>query len=549
VIVAAGLMSLMGLTWRWLVARPGLLFATQAVFDLSLVTFGLAIATTGLPSLLFRGLYVMVITPVCLVTVPGGIVVTLAASLAHLALLVVERGGDWAVLTSLDALVPPVVFVLIAQQCFFYGGHLERKNADLAALAARLEESRVALAGEARTSATLVEIARVLESTLDADELMTRVTHTLGSYLRADWGATFLVDADHGTFRMVGVTDPDIAASAAGEVEFPLVGWPDLTRLGSERILVLDGPAVTRVPTAFTGGLPLATVLVAGIYRADLLTGFLAAGYRAAAAEAPAAARALVAGIADHAATVLSNARLLADLRLAADMKTEFVGAVSHELRSPLNVVIGYAEMLAAGELGPLSDEQAAAVERTRSQAVALLEMITALLDMNRLEAGRLPVTQEPVDVVALTTEVIEQIPAAWRRPEVALRLELPAAAPSLVSDRGKLKTILRNLLHNALKFTRGGEVVLRCEPGPGGAVVFSVHDTGIGIPADALSQVFELFRQVPGAGGGGVGLGLHLVRRLAQALGGRVDVASTVGVGSVFTVTLLPPVAEAHAA
>jgi signal transduction histidine kinase len=533
--------SAIGLRSRRLVSRPAMLFAGQTAFDLTIVTVGLWLGASGLPALLFRSLYVLIVTPVCLVTMPGGLATAAIASVAHLGLLAAERGASADVFCSLEAAIPPVLLFLVAQQCFFYGGHLEQKNRDLAALALRLEEHRCDLAAEARTQATLVEIARTLSTALDATELMTRVTRTMSEYLEADWGATFLADPVAGTFRIAGATDPEIPVDELGRVDFPLRGWVDLARLEHDPIVALDAGAAARVPTVFTGGRTLGTVLVAGLHRGDTLTGFLAVGYHAAETEASTAARRLIAGIAEHAATVLHNARLLSELRLAAELKSEFVGAVSHELRSPLNVIIGYAEMLRDGELGAVSAEQAAALDRTHRQAVALLEMITALLDMNRLEAGRLPISRIPFDVPELLTELVDQLPAAWRVHDVAVRIEAAPGIATLVTDRGKLKTVLRNLVHNALKFTAAGEVVVAAAPTADG-VAFTVRDTGVGIPHEALPYVFEMFRQVPGTGGGGVGLGLHIVRRFVDALGGTVEVTSTVGVGTTFVVTLAAP-------
>jgi signal transduction histidine kinase len=532
------LASVAGLRSRTLARWPGRLFAAQTALDLTAVTLGLWLVATGLPALLFRSLYVLIITPVCLVTVPGGLVTAAVASVAHVGLLMAERGASREVLLSLEAVMPPVLLFLVAQQCFFYGGHLRQKNRDLAALASHLEESRRALAAEARTAATLVEIARTLSTTLDATELLARVTRTMSEYLRADWGATFLADPERGTFRIVGATAPEIPLAELGRMDFPLQGWADLARLEAERIVVLDAGEAARVPIIFTSGRTLGTVLIAGLHRGDALVGFLAVGYHATDAEASRAARRLVAGIAEHAATVLHNARLLSELQLAADLKSEFVGAVSHELRSPLNVIIGYAEMLRDGEMGAVTADQAGALDRTHRQAVALLEMITALLDLNRFEAGRLPIAPAPVDVPALLAELLEQVPVAWRRPGVVLDVRCAPDVPSLVTDPGKLKTILRNLVHNALKFTASGEVVVEAARVAGG-VAFTVRDTGVGIPDDALPYIFEMFRQVPGTGGGGVGLGLHIVRRFVDALDGRVEVSSRVGAGTTFVVTI----------
>jgi len=220
-------------------------------------------------------------------------------------------------------------------------------------------------------------------------------------------------------------------------------------------------------------------------------------------------------------------------------MKSEFVGAVSHELRSPLNVMLGYLEMTLDGAFGPITAEQRRALGRTREQALALLEMITALLDMNRLEAGRLPVQRARVSVTQLLEEVCRQVPESWRRPEVQLRRALAPGLPEIETDAGKLKTVVRNLLHNAFKFTERGHVTLGAGVTPAGDLAITVADTGCGIPPDAIHYIFDMFRQVPGSEGGGVGLGLHLVRRLVHVLGGTVSVASEVGKGTCFTVIL----------
>ena len=232
-------------------------------------------------------------------------------------------------------------------------------------------------------------------------------------------------------------------------------------------------------------------------------------------------------------------AALAEEVRTASALKSEFVGAVSHELRSPLNVILGYVEMALDGVLGPVTADMEDALRRTHRQSVGLLEMITSLLDLNRFEAGRVPVERTRVDVPVLLAELVEQVPDLWRRPGVSVRLACAPDVPCLVTDRGKLKTVLRNLFHNALKFTDAGEVVLGTWPGADGGIVIEVSDTGRGIPAESLGHVFEMFRQVPGPGGDGVGLGLHIVQRLVAALDGTVTVTSEIGRGSRFTLTL----------
>src|SRR5581483_6139952 len=256
----------------------------------------------------------------------------------------------------------------------------------------------------------------------------------------------------------------------------------------------------------------------------------------------------------------LRNAHLLDEAREASALKSEFLATMAHELRTPLNVMLGYLEMPLDEDIGSLTDGQTDALRRTRQQSLALLEMITALLDLNRFEAGRLPVQRAPVPIGGLLHEVMQQVPETWRRPEVELRLDVAPLLPALETDAGKLKTVVRNLLHNALKFTERGHVTLAGDVTASGDLVITVTDTGRGIPADALGDIFEMFHQVPGTGGGGVGLGLHIVRRFVDVLGGRVEVKSTLGKGSTFTITFptepgrvaapsAPPNVAAHAA
>jgi signal transduction histidine kinase len=220
-------------------------------------------------------------------------------------------------------------------------------------------------------------------------------------------------------------------------------------------------------------------------------------------------------------------------------MKSEFVGAISHELRSPLNVTLGYLEMLLDEAFGPITSDQGTTLRKVREQSLMLLEMITALLDMNRLEAGRVPTQRGPVDVRALLDEVTQQVPDEWRRAGVELTLDVACNVPVIETDAGKLKTVVRNLLHNAFKFTERGWVSVVADVTAAGDLAIAVRDTGCGIPADARDYIFDMFRQVPGARGGGVGLGLHLVRRLVEVIGGRVVVESEVGRGSCFSVLL----------
>ncbi|HZR81517.1 MAG TPA: HAMP domain-containing sensor histidine kinase [Candidatus Binatia bacterium] len=520
------------------VARSRTFLCAQMAVDLAGVTVGIGVATHGEVALLARPIYALVVVPASLVSVPIGLATAAGATVGHAILLAIDVGASRATFSSFAFLGPAFLYFLIAQQAFFYGGHLREKNRALEELADRLESSQRRLAAEGRLAAELVEIARTLSATLDQPAPLASAILAIRDRLWADWGAIFGVD-DAGAFRLLGVTDPDVAASDMGRLDLPLASWPAIAGLARSRTLSLEGPDVARIPASLTGNRPLASALVAGLYGESTMVGFVAVGYGRPLGDAREWAGHLLAGIAEHASVVLQNARLLEEVRAASALKSEFVGAVSHELRSPLNVILGYLEMVLDEGLGPLTASQADALRRAQIQGAAFLEMVEALLDLNRIEAGRLPLERSIVLVEAVLAAVCAQLERTARKPAVRLRLDVAPDLPAIESDVGKLKTIFRNLVHNALKFTDRGDVVVRAKRTSDGRIAIVVEDTGCGIPADALSYVFEMFRQVPGARGGGVGLGLHIVRRLVDAIGGTVSVESAVGSGTRFTVLL----------
>lgn len=231
-----------------------------------------------------------------------------------------------------------------------------------------------------------------------------------------------------------------------------------------------------------------------------------------------------------------ARSRSLAKLEEINRLKTDFVAMVSHELRTPLNVIAGYAEMLEDPECG----ERSLALTRIRAANVELLDLVDATLNVERLESGRDVPRLEAVSLNALFAELAEELDSLARRANLQTRWTA-AEEIAIRSDRRKLKTIVKNLVGNAIKFTPAGEVEVSCQR-EGTAVALRVRDTGIGIPRDQLTRVFERFGQVDGSaerGPGGVGLGLHIVRKLCEQLGGRIDVESEVGRGTTFTVTL----------
>jgi signal transduction histidine kinase len=219
--------------------------------------------------------------------------------------------------------------------------------------------------------------------------------------------------------------------------------------------------------------------------------------------------------------------------------KSEFLATMSHELRTPLNVILGYTDLLIDGALGDLPAQQMDVLRRIERNSRLLFELISMVLDLNRLEAGRLSVNMKQVEVAELLDEIKAELQGLCDLSGLACGWRAAPGLPPLHTDPRKLKVVLKNLISNAVKFTEKGSITVAAEEWQEG-IGFSVTDTGIGISADAQAYIFEAFRQVDGSttrSYGGSGLGLHMVKRLLEILGGRITVESVVGQGSTFRV------------
>lgn len=229
------------------------------------------------------------------------------------------------------------------------------------------------------------------------------------------------------------------------------------------------------------------------------------------------------------------------ELERASQLKSEFLSTMSHELRTPLNVIIGYLDLLEDGAFGALAEPQQSPVRRAGRSARELFELITATLDLSRIDAGVFSLDLRPVDLRELLASLVVGARDLPMHPGVELRWDVAAGLEDLETDQRMLRLILRNLIGNALKFTHEGAVSISVRH-RGDGVEFSVADTGVGIPAEAQHKIFEPFHQIDGLPGGepsGVGLGLHIVRRLVSLLGGEIGLESAVGEGATFRVWL----------
>lgn len=221
--------------------------------------------------------------------------------------------------------------------------------------------------------------------------------------------------------------------------------------------------------------------------------------------------------------------------------KSQFLTVMSHELRTPLNAIMGYEDLLEAEVVGPVNATQKEHLGRIKAGARQLLELINQILSLARIEAGKEVVDLEPVDAAELASETLLFIEPLVRQKGLELRSDFPQEGLSLVTDAGKVRQILLNLLGNAVKFTDEGEVALSVRKDRGW-VEFRIRDTGPGIDPRHSDRIFEPFIQVDLSQTrryGGTGLGLAVSRELARLLGGDLRVASALGEGSTFTLTL----------
>ncbi len=230
----------------------------------------------------------------------------------------------------------------------------------------------------------------------------------------------------------------------------------------------------------------------------------------------------------------IERRRLLTELQ---ELRSAFTSMLVHDLRAPLTVIQGYAQLLDNGSPGPVTDKQQKYLREIQSSCDRMIGLISEILDLSKLEAGRLAIEARPLDVAALVAGIVDRMQPVATRSEIRLELQTRLPIEPVMADAGRIEQVLMNLLNNALKFTpSGGAIVVEAADVDGDAEI-TVSDTGPGMPANELPLLFERFSQASTAKAapGGTGLGLVICRHLVEAHGGRIWAKSEVGKGSRF--------------
>ncbi|HMF87280.1 MAG TPA: ATP-binding protein [Gemmatimonadaceae bacterium] len=243
-------------------------------------------------------------------------------------------------------------------------------------------------------------------------------------------------------------------------------------------------------------------------------------------------------------------------LEQAMGARNRFYASMSHELRTPINAVIGYSTLMLDNIYGPLNAKQKEGLQRTLKAARHLLELVNDVLDLSKIEAGKIELSLQPVMFPSLIEDLFVTVRPLADEYGSSLSLEMEGESFNIVSDPRRVRQILLNLLSNAIKFGEGKPIRVLCKQNEGKGVEIDVVDLGVGIAKDDISRIFEEFVQVSESKQPGTGLGLPISRRLAQLLDGSLTVHSTPGQGSAFRLTLpasledvLTPTAELSAA
>ena len=398
----------------------------------------------------------------------------------------------------------------------------------------------------------LGEVTQAVNSTLDLETVLSTIVAKAVQLSGTDSGAIYVFEEAQQLFRLratFGFSEELIA-----EVEDQHLGASDAIRQATQDKQPQETSDIGDEPPS-----PLREIAMQAGYRARLIVPLVNAEqvigalviWRKQPGEFPKGTIHLLQTFAAQSVLAIQNARLFREieeksrqLAMASEHKSQFVSSVSHELRTPLNAIIGLTEMMVTNAARFGTEKAAEPLQRVHRAGTHLLGLINQVLDLSKIEAGKLELNPQSVQLTPLIDEVVGTARQLAQEKKNRLIVEVQENLGALTVDPMRLRQILLNLLSNACKFTKEGEVKLRASRVSNGSrwIELSVSDTGIGMTPEQQAKLFEEFTQAESSTAqrfGGTGLGLAITRKLARMMGGDVTVASEPGKGSVFTVRL----------
>jgi len=398
---------------------------------------------------------------------------------------------------------------------------------------------------------TMLDLSKRMGTILDFGRLIETLVHGLVRGIPLTHCSLMIYDATRSAFAVYREETNLGEGAAVGviRVDGPVVQW--LSRTG--RLLVKEevklNPEIAAYFDTTDGELEaIRAALIVPLKIESKLTGILLVGEKLSGEIFDDQELEVLAVLANQVAISLENARLYeelsasnAQLMQASRLKSQFLASMSHELRTPLNSIIGFSKVLLNRLDGDLTERQETYIRSVHNSGTHLLQLINGILDFSRIEAGKVEMVSEEVDLHELIDECIESSMPLARGRQLKLEKNVPLELPRLVADRTKVKQILLNLLSNAIKFTPQGRVLVSVQAEPE-AVRVRVSDTGIGIRQEDLTRLFEPFQQLDNPvarGAGGTGLGLAISKKFVELHGGKIWAESRENQGSTFHFTL----------
>jgi signal transduction histidine kinase len=414
-------------------------------------------------------------------------------------------------------------------------GTLERAFDTMAASLYERERAQREYLDEVRA---VNEVADAVVGVTDAERIFARSLDRMVSLLNADGGAIVIRE-----------DPPGAPPGSGGRLNAPatLGIAPEMAVTLAMRVLVRSEADADRIRLSAVSAGELRFVAHVPLSARGRTIGLLSAYFHEQRELTDTQARALRT-IARLVSVANENADLVGELRVnnlqlerANRLKSEFLASVSHELRTPMNAIIGYTKLMLDGLDGEMTAQQQTDLFRVAQAADNLLGLINGLLDLAKIEAGKMELNVEEVNINDVTDEALELVRPHAGEKGLEVRATIPATLPNVWADRARVRQVLANMLANAVKFTERGTVSVAATSAEGWVTV-SVSDTGVGISPEAQAYVFDEFRQADSSTTrkyGGTGLGLAISKRLVTLHGGRIWVDSEVGRGSTFHFTL----------